>query len=115
VAAAAHGRLHGARLPARTARQAALAAVRGEKPRAVPVDEPLATLDRCTNEGLTTGRVTLPGRSMHVGEWFRLLRSLLDEVSLALTTPKRRRQNHTGAHLAGHRPPRACGRSGLNV
>jgi hypothetical protein len=45
---------HGCRLEA--ARQAARAAVRGEKPRAVPVDEPLATLDRYTYEGLTTGR-----------------------------------------------------------
>jgi hypothetical protein len=75
---------HGCRLE--DARTVDLAAVRGEKPRAVPVDEPLATLDRYTCEGLTTGRVTLPGRSIHAGVWFRLLRSLLDEVSLALTT-----------------------------
>ncbi|MFY9808404.1 MAG: TniQ family protein, partial [Pseudonocardiaceae bacterium] len=51
-----------------------------------PVDEPLATLDRYTHDALTTGRVELPGRSVHAGVWFRLLRSLLDEVSLTLTT-----------------------------
>lgn len=47
--------------------------------------EPLATLDRYTAQALTTGQVTLPGRTVHAGAWFRLLRSLLDEVSLALT------------------------------
>lgn len=55
----------------------------------VPVDEPLATLDRYTHQGLTTGRVTLPGRTVHAGVWFRLLRSLLDEVSLAVSTRSR--------------------------
>jgi TniQ len=52
----------------------------------VPAGEPLATLDRYTHEALITGQVTLPGRSVHAGVWFRLLRSLLDEVSLAFTT-----------------------------
>jgi TniQ len=51
-----------------------------------PVDEPLSTLDRYTHHALTTGRADLPGRSVHAGVWFRLLRSLLDEVSLAVTT-----------------------------
>ena len=75
---------HGCRLE--DAREIAQAAVRDQKPQPVPVEEPLATLDRYTYEGLITGRVTLPGRTVHVGLWFRLLRSLLDEVSLALTT-----------------------------
>jgi hypothetical protein len=52
----------------------------------VPVDETVAVLDRYTYQALTAGRVSLPGRSVHAGVWFRLLRSLLDEVSLALTT-----------------------------
>ncbi|MFC7331351.1 TniQ family protein [Marinactinospora rubrisoli] len=52
-------------------------------PGPVPLEEPLATVDRYTHEGLTTGRVALPGRSVHAGVWFRLLRGLLDEVSLA--------------------------------
>jgi hypothetical protein len=48
-----------------------------------PVDGHLAALDRLTYQGPTTGRVTLPGRSVHVGVWFRLLRTLLDELSIA--------------------------------
>ncbi|ASU82588.1 hypothetical protein CDO52_07130 [Nocardiopsis gilva YIM 90087] len=39
-----------------------------------------------TCEGLTTGRVTQPSRSVHAGVWFRLLRCLVDEFSLALST-----------------------------
>jgi hypothetical protein len=50
------------------------------------VAEPVATLDRYTYTALTTGRVDLPGRSVHAAVWFRLLRSLLDEVSLAPST-----------------------------
>jgi hypothetical protein len=57
----------------------------GEGPDPVPLEEPLATVDRYTYEGLTTGRVTLPGRNVHAGVWFRLLRCLLDEVSLSLS------------------------------
>jgi len=83
-------------------------ALDGERPQPTPVDEPLATLDRYTHEALTTGQVPLPGRTVHVGVWFRLLRSLLDEVSLALTT----RSTHGRATLeqiwqATSRPERA--------
>jgi hypothetical protein len=75
------------------------------------VEEPLASLDRYTRQALTTGRVALPGRTIHAGVWFRLLRSLLDEVSLALTT--RSRHGRTTLELvwqATGRPERA----GLN-
>lgn len=48
-----------------------------------PVDPMVAELDRRTHEGLTTGAVTLPGRTVYVGVWFRLLRTLLDELSMA--------------------------------
>jgi hypothetical protein len=71
---------HGCRLE--DARQIAWTA---GAPPPVPVGEPLATLDRYTAQALTTGQVTLPGRTVHAGVWFRLLRSLLDEVSLALS------------------------------
>lgn len=43
----------------------------------------VAAMDRSTFQGLTTGRVSLPGGSVHAGVWFRLLRTLLDEVSTA--------------------------------
>ncbi|MGA5134393.1 TniQ family protein [Streptomyces olivoreticuli] len=51
-----------------------------------PLPAPRAALDRYTHQALTTGRVILPGRSVHAGVWFRLLRSLLDEVSLAASS-----------------------------
>lgn len=50
---------------------------------AEPVDAAVAALDRYTYQGLTTGRAGLPGRDIHVGVWFRLLRTLLAEVSEA--------------------------------
>lgn len=51
----------------------------------VPVDAHVVALDRRTREGLTAGAVTLPGRPVHLGVWFRLLRTLLDEVSISLS------------------------------
>ena len=57
-----------------------------EEPQPVPIPEPLATLENYTHQALTAGRVTLPGRTVHAGVWFRLLRSLLDELSLAVST-----------------------------
>jgi hypothetical protein len=50
------------------------------------VEEPAATLGRYTYQALTTGQAVLPGRTVHMAVWFRLLRSLLDEVSLAPST-----------------------------
>jgi hypothetical protein len=69
-------------------------------------------LDRLTHEGLTTGTVTLPRRPVHVGVWFRLLRTLLDEVSISTSRTRR----HSTAALeqiwdTTGRPPRA----GLSV
>jgi len=45
-----------------------------------PANEHVVAMDRRTHEGLTTGMVTLPRRSAHVGVWLRLLRTLLDEL-----------------------------------
>lgn len=75
---------HGCRLESSPDIQMAIALDRPSAP--TPVDEPLATLDRYTYTALATGRVDLPGRSVHAGVWFRLLRSLIDEVSLSPTT-----------------------------
>lgn len=75
---------HGCRLETRTDVDVALAFDR--PPPVVPVDEPVASMDRYTYAALTTGEVALPGRTVHAGVWFRLLRSLLNELSLA-TTP----------------------------
>ncbi|MDQ0095160.1 TniQ family protein [Paeniglutamicibacter psychrophenolicus] len=38
-------------------------------------------MDRRTHQALTTGKVDLPRRSVHAAIWFRLLRTLLNEVS----------------------------------
>jgi TniQ len=51
---------------------------------------PVAAVDRLTWEGMTTGMVTLPRRAVHVGVWLRMLRALLDEVSLPESRVRRR-------------------------
>ncbi|MBP2408822.1 TniQ family protein [Brachybacterium fresconis] len=43
--------------------------------------EAVTAMDRRTHQGLRMGAVTLPRRSVHVGVWFRLLRTLIDELS----------------------------------
>ena len=86
---------HGCRLQDARDVELPAAANAGQPPQLVQVTGPLAALDRYTCQALTTGQVTLPGRAVHAGVWFRLLRSLLDEVSLALTT----RSSHGRATL----------------
>lgn len=69
-----------------------LAVLADGESRPVPAGPHAAALDRCTYQGLATGRVSLPGGSVHAGVWFRLLRTLLDEVSTApsaLSAPSR--------------------------
>ncbi|REH31063.1 TniQ protein [Kutzneria buriramensis] len=72
---------HGCRLVDK--KEIAVALSRGRSISPTAIGEPLATLDRYTYTALATGRVELPGRSVHAGVWFRLLRSLVDEVSLS--------------------------------
>jgi hypothetical protein len=76
---------HGCRLEDATTVDVEMA-LHGSPPAPVPVAEPLAALDRYTHEALLTGRVNLPGRDVHAGVWFRLLRTLLHEVSLSPST-----------------------------
>ena len=52
-------------------------------PRPAPASPHVAVMVRYTFQALETGRVSLPGGSVHAGVWFRLLRTLLDEVSTA--------------------------------
>lgn len=58
----------------------------GGSPASDKVSRPLVRLDQYTYEGLSTGRVQLPGRTVHVAVWLRIVRALLDEVSLSATT-----------------------------
>src|SRR5437868_10754723 len=48
-----------------------------------PAPDHVLALDRLTHQGLATAQVTLPRRPVHVGVWLRLLRTLLDEVSIS--------------------------------
>ena len=45
----------------------------------------IAAMDRRTWQALTTGNVELPRRRIHAGLWFRLLRTLLDELNTPLS------------------------------
>ncbi|MGZ8219142.1 TniQ family protein [Methylomagnum sp.] len=49
-----------------------------------PVPEDLRVLDLRSGQALEEGAVDLPGRRVHAGVWFRLLRTLLDELSTPL-------------------------------
>jgi hypothetical protein len=78
---------HGCRLEAESAVN--LADALGKPVPNRPASEHILALDRLTFEGLTTGAVTLPRRPVHVGVWFRLLRTLLDEVSISASRVRR--------------------------
>jgi len=72
-------------------------------------------MDRRTHEGMSTGTVILPGRSgqpVHVGVWFRLLRTLIDELSTPISTVRASSRDDLNRiwQASGH-PPRA----GLSV
>lgn len=47
--------------------------------------EPITGMDRRTWQALTTGYVELPRRRVHAGLWFRLLRTLLDELNTPIS------------------------------
>lgn len=49
-----------------------------------PVDRAARMMDAHTQQGLTTGHVTLPGGRVTAVVWLRLLRTLLDELSATL-------------------------------
>lgn len=50
-----------------------------------PASAEVKAMDRRTQQALQTGRVDLPRRSVHAGVWFRLLRTVLDELSTPVT------------------------------
>ncbi|MDQ0029045.1 hypothetical protein [Arthrobacter bambusae] len=69
-------------------------------------------MDRLTHAALRTGVVTLPRRAVHAGVWFRLLRTLIDEISIPPSKLTRRAQRAVVRiwDAAGHRP-----RAGVSV
>jgi hypothetical protein len=44
----------------------------------------IKTMDRRTEQALTCGQVDLPRRPVHAGIWFRLLRALIEELSMPI-------------------------------
>lgn len=52
-----------------------------DEPLPCQANEPIAKMDRRTWQALMTGQVELPRRCVHAGLWFRLLRTLLDELN----------------------------------
>ena len=81
-----------------------------EKPHTRPRPAPaaVAAVDARTHQGLRTGAVLLPRRPVHAGVWFRLLRTLLDELSTPLSAMRTgsRRTVKCIWEMAGQ-PPRA--------
>ena len=67
-----------------------LASAMGQPPPRRAASGHLLALDRLTWEGMTTGTVTLPRRPVHVGVWLRMLRTLLDEVSISTSRVRQR-------------------------
>ncbi|WP_181762834.1 TniQ family protein [Rhodococcus spelaei] len=55
-----------------------------DQDRPTPASDPVAAMDARTSQALRDGRVTLPRRQVHAGVWFRLLRTLLDELCAPL-------------------------------
>ena len=50
------------------------------QPRRLPADHPVSVMDERTWQALTAGYVDLPRRRVHAGIWFRLLRTIIDEL-----------------------------------
>lgn len=77
-----------------------------EDPDTVPAMAPaaVAAMDRLTHAALHTGAVDLPRRRVHAGVWFRLLRTLIDEIAVPLAAlPARSRRAVAGIwEAAGH-------------
>lgn len=50
-------------------------------PQPRPASTPVLVMDRRTWHAMTTGSVQLPRRQVHAGIWFRLLRTIIDELA----------------------------------
>ncbi|ALV47908.1 hypothetical protein MB46_19770 (plasmid) [Arthrobacter alpinus] len=50
-----------------------------------PAPQHILALDQRTHDAFTLGQVDLPRRPVHAGIWFRLLRTLIDELSRPLS------------------------------
>ena len=78
----------------------------GTRARAAPAA--VVVMDARTHDALRTGTVTLLRRSVHVGVWFRLLRTLIDELCAPVSVLRTRSHRRVRRiwHTTGH-PVRA--------
>lgn len=60
--------------------------LRPNKPKKREVPPSVATLDRCTEAAIVTGRVELPHVGLSAATWFQLLRVVLDELNTPLAS-----------------------------
>lgn len=73
-----------------------------------PSSTAIHEMDKKTWSALTTGQVTLPQRVVHAGVWFRLLRTLLDELHVPPPSSKKPYAKYIRDIWASHGlPPRA--------
>ncbi len=72
---------HNSRLAPAFGGAGVLAGWEGQDMHAKAARDSVNRMDSRTHEGMLNGMVSLPRRSVHVGVWFRLLRTLLDELS----------------------------------
>lgn len=56
-----------------------------DRPTPRPAPEQILTLDQRTRHAFAVGHVDLPRRRVHAGIWFRLLRTVIDELSCPLS------------------------------
>ncbi|MGK3957652.1 TniQ family protein [Arthrobacter sp. R4] len=56
-----------------------------EDPLPRPASEAVREMDRRTGQAINDGSVALPRRTVHAGIWFRLLRTIIDELSCPLS------------------------------
>ena len=77
--------LHGCRLQTCMSYSSEYVCWKEEETVDLPVTNAILNMDNRTWQALVKGKVDLPRRSIHAGIWFRLLRSLLNELSLPLS------------------------------
>lgn len=99
---------HGCRLEPAFAGLGAFVAWEKQDTHARGAPAPVVVMDARTHEALRTGAVLLPRRSVHAGVWFRLLRTLIDELSAPVSALRTRSHRSVQRiwRLTGH-PVRA--------
>jgi hypothetical protein len=76
---------HGCCLEATTAARGHFGIWDIDRPAPRPAPEHILTLDRRTQDAFAVGHVDLPRRQVHAGIWFRLVRTIIDELSCPLS------------------------------